>query len=116
MNGLWRSIVAGVPSDASPPCGAISSYRIEHVPERRGAVARGLDAGHADVAEISVVQAREQLPVAPALTPGGDVFDQSDQRASENRVKPRGSLRARRFGRVKKLGPFPTFLGSAHTG
>ena len=94
------------------------SYRLAQAPERRGAVALGRGAVDADIAEHSVVQDREQSPVAAALTPGDDLFDQSDQRASENGAKPggaAGALRAQRFGRVKELGAFRRFLGSAHT-
>ena len=72
----------------------------------------------ADIAEHSVVKAREQSPVAAALIPGDDVFDQLDQRASENGAKTgaaAGALRARRSRWVKEVEVLRTFLSSAHS-
>jgi hypothetical protein len=60
----------------------------------------------ADVAEHPVVEAREQSPVAAPPIPGGDAFDQANQRASENGATTggaAGALRLRRFiGEAKR--------------
>lgn len=113
--GPGCSTAAGVPSGASPCDSAIHSARLTQAPEGHGAVASEGGAVDADIAEHSVVQAREQVTVAVALIPGSELFDESGQRAAENPVKAHDARRARRFRRVTQLGALRSCRASAQT-
>jgi len=62
----------------------IRPCRLAQAPERHGAVVPDCGAVDADIAQCSLVQTREQPPVATTLIPGDDAFDHSNQRASKD--------------------------------
>src|SRR5262245_37183379 len=63
------------------------SCRLAQAPEPGGAVVVYRGTVDADIAERSVIEAREQLPIADARIPGQDALDQSNQRAAEGGAK-----------------------------
>jgi hypothetical protein len=66
---------------------AIHPRALAQAPERGGAVVLHRGAVDADIAEHSLIEAREHSPVAQSLIPGDDVFDQSDQHTAETGAK-----------------------------
>jgi len=69
----------------------IRPCRLAQAPERHGAVVPDGGAVDANIAQCSLIEAREQLPVAATLIPGGDAFDHSNQHASKDDAKPGGA-------------------------